>query len=172
MMCQTSVVDNEAAILRSLTLMEKVVEHLNLNVVYVKPSKLRKEEVYAPTMPAHVVVDSLMIAFNMDMNLAAESVSGVIKYTTKSGDKMEVKFSSEYDKPIYGDMGIIGMAVLKGDTIEAFMLSCRAFDRGFECLLLDAIKAEFRGILKGVYRENGKNDRFQSFYAQNGVVTV
>lgn len=118
MMRQTSVVDNEAAILRSLTLMERVVEHLNLNVVYVKSTKLRKEEVYAPVMPAHVVVDSLMIAFNMDMNLAAESVSGVIKYTTNSGDKMEVKFSSEYDKPIYGDMGII--RIVKNDTYEDY----------------------------------------------------
>lgn len=118
MMRQTSVVDNEAAILRSLTLMERVVEHLNLNVIYSKPAKLRKVEVYGPTMPAHVVVDSLMIAFNMDMNLSAESVSGVFKYTTAGGEKREEKFTTEYDKPIYGDMGII--RIVKNDLYDDY----------------------------------------------------
>ena len=107
MMRQTSVVDNEAAILRSITLMERVAENLDLNVIYKKPSKLRKVEVYAPNMPAHVVVDSLMRGFTMDLNLAQESVSGLIKFSMPDGEKREMKFSSEYDKPIYGDMGII-----------------------------------------------------------------
>lgn len=106
MMRQTSVVDNEAAILRSLTLMEKVVDNLNLNVVYKKPAKLRKVEVYAPTMPAHVVVDSLVRGCLVEMNLAEESVSGVVKYTLPEGEKRELKFTSEYNKPIYGEMGI------------------------------------------------------------------
>ncbi len=116
MMRQTSVVDNEAAILRSLTLMEKVVKNLDLNVVYKKPAKLRKVEVYAPTMPAHVVVDSLMRGFKMDMNLTQDSVSGLIEYTLPGGEKQELKFTSEYDKPIYGEMGII--RIVKNDLYE------------------------------------------------------
>ena len=35
----------------------------------------------------------------------------------------------------YGDMGIVGSAIIRlrpQIIIEAFMLSCRAFDRGFE----------------------------------------
>ena len=94
MMRQTSVVDNEAAILRSLTLMEKVVENLDLNVIYKKPAKLRKVEVYGPTMPANVVVDTLMRGFVMDLNLDKEKVSGIIKYTLPDGEKREQKFSS------------------------------------------------------------------------------
>ncbi|MBR3853024.1 MAG: hypothetical protein IKM41_00515, partial [Tidjanibacter sp.] len=51
MMRQTSVVDNEATILRSRSLMKKVVENMNANVLYYVPAKLRKVEVYAPTVP-------------------------------------------------------------------------------------------------------------------------
>lgn len=116
MMRQTSVVDNEAAILRSMNLMEKVVRNLNLNVTYLKPARFRKVEVYAPQMPAQVVVDSLMRGFTMDLNLTQDGVSGLIKYTLPGDDKREVKFSSEYDKPIYGDMGII--RVVKNENYE------------------------------------------------------
>ena len=45
----------------------------------------------------------------------------------------------------YGDMGIVGGAVLrKGEValIESFFVSCRAFDRGFEVLLLSCLQSE------------------------------
>lgn len=113
MMRQTSVVDNEAAILRSQNLMAKVVENLNLNVTYKKPTRLRDVEVYAPTMPAKVVVDTLMKPFAMDLTLAADGVSGIIKYTIPGGEKRELKFSSEYNAPIFGEMGIV--KVVKND---------------------------------------------------------
>ncbi len=116
MMRQTSVVDNEAAILRSMSLMEKVVKNLDLNVTYLKPARFRKVEVYAPQMPAQVVVDSLMRGFTMELNLAQDGVSGLIKYTLPGDDKRELNFSSEYDKPIYGDMGII--RVVKNENYE------------------------------------------------------
>ena len=113
MMRQTSVVDNEAAIIRSHTLMAKVVENLNLNVTYKKPAKLRKVEVYGPTMPALVVVDSLMRGFVVDLELGSEKVSGVFKYTLPTGEKKELKFNSKYDAPIYGEMGIV--RIVKND---------------------------------------------------------
>ena len=113
MMRQTSVVDNEAAIIRSHTLMAKVVENLNLNVTYRKPAKLRNVEVYAPTTHAHVVADTLMRGFVMDLNLGKDKVSGIIKYTLPDGEKKEQKFTSDYDAPIYGEMGIV--RVVKND---------------------------------------------------------
>ncbi|MBQ7335757.1 MAG: HAD-IIIC family phosphatase [Clostridia bacterium] len=72
----------------------------------------------------------------------------------------------------YGDMGIVGMAVLYRKTIEAFMLSCRVFDRDLELVLLDEIKACAGEVLYGVYRENDKNRQFANFYSNNGVFTV
>lgn len=68
----------------------------------------------------------------------------------------------------YGDMGIVGMAVVRVGTIEAFMLSCRVLDRGFECVLLNHLKSE-NALLKGCYHPNGKNMRYKDFYRTNGV---
>ena len=75
---------------------------------------------------------------------------------------------------IYGDMGIVGMAVLHGDILEGFMLSCRVFDRDFEQILLNAIKdhANNREALTGIYRQTDKNARYQDFYQKNGVKRI
>ena len=106
MMRQTSVVDNEAAILQSRSLMEQVVKNLNLNVVYKVQAKLRKVEVYAPAVPAHLVVDSLIRPFSVDMTLAENKVSGVITYADNNNKKRQ-EFSVGYGEPIYGDMGMV-----------------------------------------------------------------
>lgn len=107
MMRQTSVVDNEAAILRSRTLMNKVVENMNANVLYYVPAKLRKVEVYAPSVPVEVVVDSLMAPFMMDLTLLEDgTASGFIEYT-KQGVERKDAFKTELGQPIYGDMGIV-----------------------------------------------------------------
>ena len=71
----------------------------------------------------------------------------------------------------YGDMGVVGMAVLNHNTIEAFAISCRVFDRGFEYTLLDLIKniADPNVDLLGIFVDNVKNSRFATFYSDNGV---
>lgn len=72
----------------------------------------------------------------------------------------------------YGDMGIVGAAIyeMKADfvVIHAFYLSCRAFGRDFETLMLDEIKKLNKPIF-GVYHETDKNKRHQFFYKDNGV---
>ena len=72
----------------------------------------------------------------------------------------------------FGDMGIVGMAVAKHDIIEAFMLSCRVFDRGFEYILLDKLKEIIGKPLYGVFSPNPKNLRYADFYSQNNVTTT
>ena len=105
MMRQTSVVDNEAAILRSQTLMQKVVDNLDLNVVYRVQAKLRKVEIYAPTAPAIVKVDSLIRPFELDMKMTQSGVSGIIEYTLPGNEKVEERFAAAYGEPISGRMG-------------------------------------------------------------------
>ena len=72
----------------------------------------------------------------------------------------------------YGDMGIIGMAVVKKKTIEAFLLSCRVFDRDFELVLLDKIKETIGTSLFGIYRATEKNQQYTDFYKKNGVTVI
>jgi predicted enzyme involved in methoxymalonyl-ACP biosynthesis len=79
-------------------------------------------------------------------------------------------------KDIYGNMGIVGCAVVhyenKAAVIEAFMLSCRVFNRSFEIILLSEIiknskKKGFEEIV-GKYIRSEKNKLFESFYIDNG----
>lgn len=71
----------------------------------------------------------------------------------------------------YGDLGLVGASIINENTIIAFMLSCRVFDRGFEYVMIDTIKALYNTPLKGVYVGNGKNSRFIDFYKDNGIET-
>ena len=85
-------------------------------------------------------------------------------------DRISVFSLSAKDK--YGDMGIVGMAILNFDTIEAFMISCRVFDRDFELRLLEKIKETIPTVLYGIYVSNEKNSRFADFYSKNGVTQI
>lgn len=75
----------------------------------------------------------------------------------------------------YGDMGIVGCAVvqLMQHKIESFMISCRAFDRGVEYIMLEQIKSILNSEkIYGVYIPNKKNSRFENFYSLNRIVTI
>ena len=71
----------------------------------------------------------------------------------------------------YGDMGVIGFAVVNvlTKTIEAFSLSCRVFGRGFENILLSSVKQMVTSGLKGIYRDNLKNRKFANFYKEHYI---
>lgn len=73
----------------------------------------------------------------------------------------------------YGDMGIVGGAVLrKGEValIESFFVSCRVFDRGFEELLLSRLRSEAGDLpLAGVLHKTEKNKKYHDFYLRNEV---
>ena len=72
----------------------------------------------------------------------------------------------------YGDMGIVGMAVVNQNIIEAFMLSCRVFGRDFEKTLINKIKEDLAAPLLGVYIRTDKNYSYSDFYKDNGVKTI
>ncbi len=73
----------------------------------------------------------------------------------------------------YGDMGIVGGAVLRrGEeaVIEGFYLSCRVFDRGFEEILLSELQAAAGNVLlAGILKKSAKNKNYHNFYQKNGV---
>lgn len=72
----------------------------------------------------------------------------------------------------YGDMGLIGTAIvcnLSEPMILDFYLSCRAFGRNFEKILINKIIHDHPSSLTGVYNRTEKNCRFENFYPENGV---
>ena len=72
----------------------------------------------------------------------------------------------------YGDMGIVGAAIYEiketSVIIYSFYLSCRAFGRGFENLMIDEIKTNCKPIY-GIYNETERNGKHKTFYEENGV---
>lgn len=72
----------------------------------------------------------------------------------------------------YGDMGIIGAAIYEikenAVIIYSFYLSCRAFGRGFEKLMIDELKKTHKPVF-GIYNETAKNIQHKTFYEENGV---
>ena len=69
---------------------------------------------------------------------------------------------------IFGDMGLVAMAVVRGNVIECFIMSCRVFERGFEKELLDTIKSD-KGNITGLYHPTGRNLYCESFYEESGM---
>ena len=98
------------------------------------------------------------------------------RYT--SGELERMALTKEYAiyslsvKDKFGDMGIVGAAVVFKNTIEAFMISCRAFDRGIEKHLIDKIKKDLATEISGIYIKSDKNKRFENFYRNNGVKAI
>lgn len=87
-----------------------------------------------------------------------------------SSDRYAVYILSVLDK--YGDMGTVGAVIVnkvERPIIISFFLSCRVFGRDFEKILIEKIKADFSGSLKGVYKETDKNKLYRNFFAENGV---
>ena len=108
-------------------------------------------------------------------NLSGEhySVNEILGFL--SGSDYKVFILQAKDK--YGDMGIVGAAVVgeKGDKyiIKNFMLSCRVFDRGFEYILLDTIRKCVKGkMLYGIYNKTEKNEMRGTFYADNRIKCI
>ena len=73
---------------------------------------------------------------------------------------------------IYGDMGLVAAAVVCGDTIENFMLSCRVFGRGFEDVLVEKVKSIYGSNLRGIFNVTEKNRAHSGFYTEAGIETL
>ncbi len=79
----------------------------------------------------------------------------------------------------FGSLGLVAAAVVHDESnqavIEGFYLSCRAFARGFEQILLKRIldDAALRGYdVVGIYNKTSKNERFSCFYTDAGITVI
>lgn len=90
-------------------------------------------------------------------------------YAFFNANNCQILSLSAKDK--YGDMGLVGFAIVFNDIIESFILSCRVFGRGFENVLMNKIKS-ISPCVKGIYRNNGKNTLYAHFYLDNGIEII
>jgi FkbH-like protein len=97
-----------------------------------------------------------------------------------SAEILELMYDPDYTiitmsaKDLYGDMGIIGCAIIKNSSVSIitdFYISCRVFDRNFEYELITKIKKLIpRQQLYGIYNPTKQNEHYSKFYLQNNIL--
>lgn len=71
-------------------------------------------------------------------------------------------------KDRYGDMGMISLVVLEGNQIVTWVMSCRAFGRGVERLILEHLKSVVPTVC-GAYVATERNGLCATVYSENGI---
>ena len=73
----------------------------------------------------------------------------------------------------FGDMGIVGVVIVKDDVIDTFLLSCRVLGRKIEEKIIQIVQKEVQvEKLKGVYIETSKNEQVKELYDRLGFKLV
>ena len=71
----------------------------------------------------------------------------------------------------FGDMGIIGVLIIKSNLIDTLLLSCRAFGRNIEkTMLSEALEHNNIFPVYGNYIPSKKNAMTKNFYTDNGFI--
>jgi FkbH-like protein len=71
----------------------------------------------------------------------------------------------------FGDMGLVGVVIVKGRLIDSFLLSCRALGRRIEQRMLRAVlEAVGTDKLQATYIPSGRNQMAERFLDDNGFV--
>ena len=73
----------------------------------------------------------------------------------------------------YGDMGIVGVCIVKEGNIDSFLMSCRALGREVESTMLKTVcENEMPNVLTAEYIRTNKNQMVSHFYEMNGFILV
>lgn len=71
----------------------------------------------------------------------------------------------------FGEMGIVGCVIIKNNTIDTFVMSCRVLGRGIEQAIIGIIAKKYKQ-LEAMYCKSGKNSLVEKFYDENGFVLL
>lgn len=73
----------------------------------------------------------------------------------------------------FGDMGIVGVAIVKDGMIDSFLMSCRALGRQIESNMLKFVcDVNVDAPLRAAYVETAKNGMVADFYDTNGFALL
>ena len=75
-------------------------------------------------------------------------------------------------KDRFGDMGIVGVAIIIDNTIDTLLLSCRVLGRGIEDRIMDILIKESKGNLNSVYIPSAKNMQVENLYDRLGFELI
>lgn len=109
-------VENEMFILRSRTLMNKVVDNTDANIRYFNKAKLRNVETSRYAAPVIMAMDTVIKPYQLQLRLGADGYDAVLSYAEEgSGRRHEAKFGAAYgDTLSFAHTG--PFAILKKDA--------------------------------------------------------
>lgn len=94
--------------------------------------------------------------------------------TTKRYDHAQIKELMQsayvYDFSVsdkFGEMGLVGVVIIKDNEIDTFLMSCRVLGRGIEECVLNVITRK-HPALRATYCKTEKNALVEEFYDKNG----
>ncbi len=70
----------------------------------------------------------------------------------------------------FGDLGVVGVAIVRGGEIDTLLLSCRALGRGIEAAMLYHLCQEAGEGLSARYIQSARNGMVSRFYDEHGFV--
>jgi len=86
----------------------------------------------------------------------------------ESGDVFDFRV-----KDRFGDMGVVGVVIVRDSKIETFLMSCRALGRQIEGEILRYVVAHSGASgLAAAYKKTAKNGMVSDFYERNGFELV
>ncbi len=72
----------------------------------------------------------------------------------------------------FGDMGIVGVVIVRGGVIDTFLLSCRVLGRGIEERIIDVVLDECGEKLEAEYLPSSKNAQVEDLYERLGFEVI
>jgi FkbH-like protein len=71
----------------------------------------------------------------------------------------------------FGDMGLVGVVIIKSGIIDSFLMSCRVLGRGIEESVLAFVTTQHPNLLAN-FRQTDKNTLVENFYENNGFELI
>ena len=99
--------------------------------------------------------------------------------TTKRYSESEVEKMMKKDKVFsfqvedrFGDLGIIGVVIVKNNEIDTFLMSCRALGRKIEDKIMKIVLENVDLPIKARYIKTKKNSQVENFYEKYGFKVI
>jgi FkbH-like protein len=147
--------------------------------------KNQREALFGAAITLDDYIDSLEIRIEVGINRVAQvqritqltNKTNQFNLTTRRFSEAEIITAMQegqvFDFRVidkFGDMGIVGVSIVRNGEIEAFLMSCRALGRKIESEMLEYVVSKVAGYpITAIYRKTMKNELVSSFYDENGI---
>lgn len=127
----------------------------------------------------HIEIECLLNSFeNLERITQLINKTNQFNLTTKRYDISHVKeLMSKHEvfsfsvKDRFGDMGLVGVMIIKEGKIDTFLMSCRVLGREIESTILRYVCTKYDS-LEATFIPSSKNSLVENFYEENGFEVV